>query len=231
MQVSFNTVKADGTLHPLGHRIGVHSGRMNLSVLLAPEDAGTLSIVPSQTPCVHSSRTQGTDDPVWDYQTNRAESCPMRGALALVTKPKVPVLKLPPGLLKFTWLKMLKNSARICTKLDSRTGMALLIPKSVLTIPGPWKNRRLEFPITPRFSETNELFKNEVFSRPSGPALRGSWMTTGATIFGVSRPDRPRRAISPDPWLILTGRPVVRRVIPERFQPPVRRFGRLQIGR
>jgi hypothetical protein len=45
MQVPFNTVKADGTLHPLGHRIGVHSGRMSLSVLQAPEDAGALSSV------------------------------------------------------------------------------------------------------------------------------------------------------------------------------------------
>jgi hypothetical protein len=41
MQVPFNIVKAEGTLHPAGHRIGVHSGRtMILSVLPAPDTPG-----------------------------------------------------------------------------------------------------------------------------------------------------------------------------------------------
>src|SRR5215469_12485895 len=80
---------------------------------------------------------------------NFALTCPMRGALALVTLPKVPLLMFPLGLLNWAWLKMLKNSPRIRKDFDSVRGIAFCSPRSVLLKPGPWKKRRLAVPKVP----------------------------------------------------------------------------------
>ena len=85
-----------------------------------------------------------------DYQTNFALSCPIRGGRAFVTFPKLLLLMSPLGFVNCVWLKMLKNSARISKFIASFTGMILVIPKSVLLKPGPWKNRRLAVPKSPQ---------------------------------------------------------------------------------
>jgi hypothetical protein len=73
----------------------------------------------------------------------------MRMARALVMFPKLLLLMSPVGLLNCAWLKTLKNSPRISKDLASVTGINFWIPKSVLLMPGPWKNRRLAVPNVP----------------------------------------------------------------------------------
>src|SRR3954465_9647278 len=84
------------------------------------------------------------------YQTNLALTCPMRGSRALVTCPKLALLMSPLGLKNCAWLNTLKNSPRISNAFFSVTGIRLVIPKSVLLIPGPWKNRRFAVPKVPQ---------------------------------------------------------------------------------
>src|SRR5262249_29838777 len=91
------------------------------------------------------------------YQRNFRLICPMRPALALVTRPKFPLVKLPVGLLNCACSNALKNSARNCTDMLSRTRVTFCNPMSQLLNPGPWKKRALELPIVPRFSELNAL--------------------------------------------------------------------------
>lgn len=47
------------------------------------------------------------------YQRIFTLTCPILGALALVTRPKFELVKLPDGLPNWAWLNALKNSARI----------------------------------------------------------------------------------------------------------------------
>ena len=84
------------------------------------------------------------------YQTNFPLTCPMRGSRAFVTFPKLPLLMSPLGFMNCAWLNTLKNSARISKAFDSVTGILFDIPKSVLFIPGPWKNRRFAVPKVPQ---------------------------------------------------------------------------------
>ena len=82
-------------------------------------------------------------------------NCPMRGSRALVTTPKLPLLKLPLGLLNCVWLNKLKNSARNSSAIDSVMRVSFCSAKSVLKMPGPWKNRRLDVPKRPYCCEAN----------------------------------------------------------------------------
>src|SRR5215471_8045229 len=102
------------------------------------------------------------------------------------TSPNRLLLKLPFGLVNCVWLNMLKNSARTSTAIDSVMATLFAIPKSVLRIPGPWKNRRAEVPKVPRtvFFSHASLRKKRLL--PSASRLRGSVMTTYATRFGWS---------------------------------------------
>ena len=52
----------------------------------------------------------------------------------------------PFGLPKFVSLNILKNSARNCTLMGSRTGKFLKMPRSVLRKSGPWKGLRPRLP-------------------------------------------------------------------------------------
>src|SRR5689334_22600312 len=54
------------------------------------------------------------------YQRNFRLICPMRPGRALVTRPKLPLVKLPVGLLNWACSKALKYSARNCTDMLSR---------------------------------------------------------------------------------------------------------------
>src|SRR5215467_13499794 len=101
------------------------------------------------------------------HQMNFALTCPTRKGRALVTFPKSLWLMLPPGLLNWAWLNTLKNSPRISKDLASVIGIVFCIPKSVLMMPGPWKNRRLAVPNVPHsglglpfVSKVQEVFAN-----------------------------------------------------------------------
>src|SRR5579885_3034134 len=92
----------------------------------------------------------------------------MRGSRALVTRPKLLLLMSPVGLLNCAWLKMLKNSPRISKCIDSLRGISLVIPRSVLLIPGPWKKRRLAVPKDPQ----SVPIKTPVDDRPQAVAVK-----------------------------------------------------------
>src|SRR5271155_3693278 len=94
----------------------------------------------------------------------------MRGARALVTTPKLLAEKFPFGLLNCVWLKILKNSARNWTAVRSVTAVDFSSAKSVLTIPGPLKNRRLASPKVPRACAEKAPGRKYVFG-PLGPGL------------------------------------------------------------
>ena len=85
-------------------------------------------------------------------------TCPILGALALVTLPKFELVKLPDGLPNWAWLNALKNSARICTDHLSVIRVSLCTAKSQLLVPGPWKNRRFALPNFPSGPETKAPF-------------------------------------------------------------------------
>ena len=68
----------------------------------------------------------------------------------MVTFPKFELLMSPLGFMNWAWLKILKNSPRISKDRDSLIGTTLVIPKSVLLKPGPWKNRRFAVPKLPQ---------------------------------------------------------------------------------
>src|SRR6266851_7715892 len=125
----------------------------------------------------------------------------MRGACALVTTPNKLLLKLPFGPSNWVWLKMLKNSPRNSTAMDSVIGILFDIPKSVLRKPGPWKNRALELPKCPRVSDVTAHGRKYWFGT-FGPAKRGSRITTGPTRFGSSVELLPVSDRSPRYWLI-----------------------------
>src|SRR5215469_3220192 len=135
----------------------------------------------------------------------------MRGARALVTSPKGPTRApvvgstvslwiFPLGFKNCAWLKTLKNSARISKAFASVTGILLLIPKSVLLMPGPWKNRWLAVPKVPQSGlQTPALYVQLVGANALAskyvyvPGVsRGSWMWIGPTRFGISIPCVPR---------------------------------------
>ena len=97
----------------------------------------------------------------------------MRGSRALVTTPKLLLKKFPFGLPNCVWLKMLKNSARNSTAVDSVTAVDFISAKSVLKIPGPWKNRLLELPNVPSVWAAKASGKKNVLG-PLGPGLCAS---------------------------------------------------------
>jgi hypothetical protein len=83
------------------------------------------------------------------YQINLALTWPIRPGETVVTWPNWLLAKLPTGLRKLAWLKILKNSPRTMNEVDSVIFVLLPSPASVLMIPGPWNRLGPEFPMMP----------------------------------------------------------------------------------
>src|SRR5580658_9297854 len=99
----------------------------------------------------------------------------MRGARALVTTPKLLLAKFPDGLLNCAWLKILKNSVRNSSEVRSVIAVVFSNAKSVLRIPGPWKNRRFALPNVPSVCAAKAPGRKYVLG-PLGPGSRGFWI-------------------------------------------------------
>ena len=99
--------------------------------------------------------------------------------------PKVPLVMLPEGLMKFAWLKMLKNSARNRNETPSLIGVTLLMPRSVVSIPGPAKNLAGKELCSPRFSGPERGAAVEVLI----PVLSGIHGLNGRDLYREIEPD------------------------------------------
>src|SRR5712691_10728892 len=90
-------------------------------------------------------------------------SCRSRGGAAFTTRPKRLLLTSPltaTGPKNWVWLKVLKVSSRNCSAFASDRWTSLTSARSVLTIPGPWNDRREALPGVPRaLGVNNEVLK------------------------------------------------------------------------
>src|SRR5947209_774858 len=77
-------------------------------------------------------------------------------------------LRLLIGLVKFTWLKRLKNSARNSTFFDSLNGKRLMIEKSTFVCRGPRKTLR---PTLPMSVQTTAAFEHVASATAAPPEL------------------------------------------------------------
>src|ERR1017187_10078817 len=158
---------------------------------------------------------------ILSYHRNFALTCPIRPALALVTRPKLPLVKLPLGLPKLACSRALKNSARISNDMLSRNFVVFSAPQSKFSCPGPWKKRGDEVPCPPSASEVKAALLKYVWL---GVFFTSFVITSGPTKFGRSTPEPPISERSPLCDMLM-GNPVASRVMPLIAQPWVRRLG------
>jgi hypothetical protein len=115
-----------GDWHCRGVRASVLLNSSARKQTAGSEKSRAISIHPSWVRRAAFCESEGR--PLWAplmptvQKINFKATCPMRGGRALVTTPKVPLRKLPvgfPGVPNWAWLKVLKNSNRNWSILDS----------------------------------------------------------------------------------------------------------------
>src|ERR1043166_2667492 len=96
-------------------------------------------------------------------------------------RPKLPEETVVPGLLRFVWLRALKNSARYCRFHRSVMRKFLCADKSILKVPGPVRMFRPAFPKVPSCATLNDSAVNHFLIRSAfDPLVSDDFETTSA---------------------------------------------------
>src|SRR5438876_353372 len=125
-------------------------------------------------------------------------------------RPKLPELNVVPGLFSTVWFRTLKNSALNCNFKRSAIGIFFCAEKSMLTVPGPRRMLRPEFPKVPgAFVRKEEVVNHFWMFCPVEPPVYEGVEIKSAVSFPI-----PVKELS-SPELMVSGKPLC------QFQMPV----------